>query len=428
MIEGLRRYCSRGLWWLVAFVAAVVGALAGECRYREAMPRVEKREAEVCAAEKDAPMRGCGKDALRSVGQDAALRSVGQDAARRSVGKNAARQASAHTSEQASGTLDRMAGERCVRLCFAGDLMVHTPQLTVARRREGYDFTGPFEWVADRFRRSDLGVVNLETTLTDGGRYTGYPLFRSPKTLADALVFMGVDVALLANNHCCDGGGEGIDTTIRELKRRGVAHTGVFVDGEDFGDNHPLMIERGGIRIALLNYTYGTNGMPVPRGRRVNPIDTLSMRGDIARALRLGAECVAVCLHWGVEYGRTPSREQILVGEFLRREGVDLVIGSHPHVVQPVVCDDRGVVAYSLGNFVSNQRQRYSDGGLVLEVEVGIGADGGKRFRTEVTPVWVRHRDYRLIPPEVGDTLGMTADERRAYDLFMDDTRRGVEI
>lgn len=260
---------------------------------------------------------------------------------------------------------------RRARLIFAGDLMQHTPQLTAARTPEGdFDFNASFDWVRERFRAADAAIVNLETTLSESGPYTGYPCFRSPAALAEALDSLGVDITVLANNHCCDGGSKGIRTTIRELDRHGIEHTGVFLDSSDFRARHPLRFEAGGIRFALLNYTYGTNGLPVPSGLSVNPIDTVRIAADLAAVEHDGVDCVIACMHWGNEYERRPNKVQRQLAGFLRRHGVDLIVGSHPHVVQPYEQDSNGIVLYSLGNFVSNQRKRYCDGGIVATVEV----------------------------------------------------------
>ena len=200
---------------------------------------------------------------------------------------------------------------------------------------------------------ADLVVVNLETTLTRTDRYTGYPCFRSPVALADALRDAGVDVAVLANNHCCDGGAAGVRTTVAELGRCGILHTGVFTDSLDRAANNPLWVERYGVRFALLNYTYGTNGIPVPAGVEVNLIDTARMAADLAAARRGAPDCVAVCIHWGNEYERRENAVQRHLAQFLRRHGADLVVGSHPHVVQPFDADSSHVVLYSLVTFVS---------------------------------------------------------------------------
>ena len=227
--------------------------------------------------------------------------------------------------------------------------MQHLPQVEAARSGEGFDYGPVFAALAPRMHSADLAVVNLETTLTRSKRYTGYPLFRSPVALADALRDAGVDVAVLANNHCCDGGAEGIRTSIEELDRCEIRHTGVFADSADYRRNHPLLLTRNGVRLALLNYTYGTNGMPVPRGMIVNRIDTVRMAADAAAARTAGADFIVACLHWGNEYERRANAAQRSLAVFLRRHGVDVVVGSHPHVVQPWEADSAHVVLYSLG-------------------------------------------------------------------------------
>ena len=304
-----------------------------------------------------------------------------------------------------------------VRLWFGGDVMQHLPQVEAARRGTGFDYGPVFAALAPRMQAADLAVVNLETTLTRTARYTGYPLFRSPVALADALREAGVDVAVMANNHCCDGGADGIRTGIEELDRCGIRQTGVFVDSVDYRQNNPLYLTRHGIRIALVNYTYGTNGMPVPQGMIVNRIDTLQMARDLAAARRRGVDLIVACLHWGVEYERRANASQRQLAAFLRRQGVAVVVGSHPHVVQPWEADSSHVVLYSLGNLVSNQRRRYTDGGLVAEVEAVRHPDGRMTCRLETTPVWVALPRYRILPPEAADTMSLPA----AYGLFRAD-------
>lgn len=292
------------------------------------------------------------------------------------------------------------------RLLFGGDVMQHLPQVEAARRGGGFDYGGVFAALEPRFRRADLVCVNLETTLTRTDRYTGYPLFRSPAALARALRQAGVDVAVTANNHCCDGGSEGIETTLSELDRCGIRHTGTFADSADYRRNHPLFLRCGeGIRLALLNYTYGTNGMPVPEGRIVNRIDTLRMAADLDRARRAHPDCIVVCIHWGNEYERRENGAQRMLARFLRRHGADLIVGSHPHVIQLFEADSASVVLYSLGNLVSNQRKRYCDGGLLAEITVTKHPDGRMEYALETVPVWVALPGYRILPPEAADTL-----------------------
>lgn len=292
-----------------------------------------------------------------------------------------------------------------MRMWFGGDVMQHLPQVEAARSETGFDYGPVFAALSPRMQAADLAIVNLETTLTRGKRYTGYPLFRSPVALADALWIAGVDVAVMANNHCCDGGAEGIRTSIEELDRCGIRHTGVFADSLDYRLNHPLYLTRGGLRLALVNYTYGTNGMPVPEGMIVNRIDTVQMARDLATARAREVDFIVAYLHWGNEYERTANASQRQIAGFLQRHGVDVVVGSHPHVVQPWEADSSHVVLYSLGNLVSNQRRRYTDGGLVAEIDARRRADGEMNYRLRTTPVWVALPRYRILPPEAADTM-----------------------
>ncbi|MCM1151928.1 MAG: CapA family protein [Alistipes sp.] len=304
-----------------------------------------------------------------------------------------------------------------VKLLFSGDVMQHLPQVDAARRAEGFDYAATFAAVKPRFRAADLAVVNLETTLTRSSRYTGYPMFRSPAALADALADAGVDVATLANNHCCDGGCTGIRTTVGELDRCGIRHTGAFADSLDRAARHPLFVACRGVRFAFLNYTYGTNGLPVPDGTLVNLIDTLRMAGDLAAVSRDSVDCVVVCMHWGNEYERLPNASQRRLAGFLRRHGADLIVGHHPHVVQPYEADSTHVVLYSLGNFVSNQRRRYRDGGLMAEIDATRHPDGRMTYALRLVPVWVSMPGYRVLPPEAADTMSLP----EAYRRFRED-------
>ena len=311
-----------------------------------------------------------------------------------------------------------------IRLLFGGDFMQHMPQVVAARTAEGgYDYSRSTEYVAPMFRDADVAVVNLETTITTTGKYSGYPCFASPTEVVDELQSMGIDIALLANNHCCDRLSRGIATTIEHLNMRDIAHAGVFTDSADYARNNILRFESRGVRFALVNYTYGTNGIPVPKDRLVNLIDTTAIVRDLRTIDRDSVDCVIACMHWGNEYERRENSEQKRLAGILQREGVDIIIGSHPHVVQPYYADSTKVVFYSLGNLVSNQRRRYTDGGLIAEVEV-VRCDTieGLRYCATAHPIWVMMPDYRMLPRSIGDTLTMPAATRQEYERFMNDT------
>jgi poly-gamma-glutamate synthesis protein (capsule biosynthesis protein) len=317
-----------------------------------------------------------------------------------------------------------------VRLVFGGDLMQHMPQVNAAKQSDGsYSYKRSLGYIEPMFREADIAVINLETTITTSNRYSGYPCFASPVALVDEMVDMGVDISLLANNHCCDKGYKGIETTINTLSERGIRHLGVHKDSIDHRQNNIQYINSKGVRFALLNYTYGTNGMPIPKGAIVNLIDTTIIKRAIRSICRDSVDCIIACMHWGNEYERRANKSQRDLAKMLRREGVDIIIGSHPHVVQPYSADSLGIIYYSLGNFVSNQQWRYSDGGIVAEVEV-IRCDtvDGLRYRTTPHPIWVLCPEYRVLPRYVGDTLTMSAASRSKYELFMSDTKQLLGI
>ena len=316
-----------------------------------------------------------------------------------------------------------------VRIVAAGDLMIHTPQLTAARMADGsYDFSKSFEYVAPYFRDADIAIINLETTLAEASPYTGYPCFRSPMVVAEAMRNIGIDIAALANNHCCDGGANGILTTTKALDSMQINRLGVFADSVDYTKNNICYIKHNNISFAFVNYTYGTNGLPVPRGMIVNKIDTVAMARDFAKVARDSVDCLVAIVHWGNEYERRPNRTQRELAEFMRRNGVDVILGSHPHVVQPVEVDSvSGVTLWSMGNFVSNQRKRYCDGGIIGIIDIERIGKGPLRYNLDVVPGWVKRRKYQILPPQVGDTLSMSAYERSSYDLFMSDVKALLE-
>ena len=310
-----------------------------------------------------------------------------------------------------------------VSIIFAGDVMMHTPQITKAKRDNGYDFNSCFRYVKPLFERADFTVANLETTLTDNPPYSGYPSFRSPAQLAQTLATAGVDVAVTANNHSLDAGAKGVSSTIDILEQYGVKSTGTFRDSLDYKARNPLWLNKKGLKIALLAYTYGTNGVPVPNNVIVNLLDTVQIKRDIVACREAGADCTIAFLHWGVEYSHRASREQKAIAKCLHSAGCQVVVGSHPHVVQGVEVSKREVTIYSLGNFVSNQRMRGSDGGIIAQLDIENSVDGCQ-FWVDIIPVWVRHRDYTVLPASAVDTIPLSWDERAAYDLFMSDCKK----
>ena len=301
-----------------------------------------------------------------------------------------------------------------VELLFVGDVMAHSPQLAAAKRGNDYDFKGSFRYVKPIFEAADCVIANLETTLTTTPPYTGYPCFKAPASLAVALADAGVDIAVTANNHSLDGGKNGVESTLEILRQNGIVAVGTTED-------NVLRFSVKGVTFALMAYTYGTNGIPVTDGVSVHKIDTLQMQKDLASCA--DADCRIAFLHWGAEYARRPNRQQRELVDFLHRAGCQVVIGSHPHTVQRAECRQNEVTVYSLGNFISNQRMRYSDGGVMAKVVVEKDS-GGCQFWLDILPVWVRKSGYVVIPQSVANSINLAEDEREACNLFFEDTRR----
>jgi poly-gamma-glutamate capsule biosynthesis protein CapA/YwtB (metallophosphatase superfamily) len=265
-------------------------------------------------------------------------------------------------------------GER-LNLLFIGDVMQHIEQINSAQDTKTGQFVydSCFNRISELISSADLSIANFEVTL--GGKpYSGYPQFSAPDSLVPALTRAGMDVLATANNHSCDRGLKGITRTLKILDSLQVVHTGTFCDQADKDTLYPLILEKNGIILALLNYTYGTNGIPVPSPAIVNLIDTGLIRKDYEKARKKGVDEVIAFFHWGQEYMREPDSTQREIAEFCHRLGIRIVIGSHPHVIQPMeattdsVGTIRDVTVFSLGNFISNQRARYKNGGALFRM------------------------------------------------------------
>lgn len=276
-------------------------------------------------------------------------------------------------------------------IIFSGDFMQHTPQITAATLPDGeFDYVTPLASIARVWRAADFAVVNLETTLAAKPPYTGYPMFRSPAAIASALKLSGVTHAALANNHAMDAGFKGVESTLFALEKAGVEYVGVRrADDRD----SIKYLNKASFKIALLNYTYGTNGMPVPCGVCLGLIDTTTIAKHVRAARADSATHVIVFFHWGEEYERRANDDQRALAAWCRASGIDLVVGSHPHVVQQI--DHRAQVVYSLGNFVSNQRERYKNSGISVRVTLYDKFAGAK---IEFLPHYVDDR-YNVVLP-----------------------------
>lgn len=258
-------------------------------------------------------------------------------------------------------------------LLFTGDIMQHDSNIATAYDpvSKKYDYSACFEYMAPIIRAADLAIGNLELTLA-GSPYKGYPQFSAPDALAVELKRIGFDVLVTANNHSVDRRKKGVERTIRVLDSLQILHTGTFMDSAVRANTYPLIIEKNGFTLSLLNYTYGTNGIPVTKPNIVNLIDTVQIKLDMAQAREQKTDAIIVFMHWGDEYQPLPNSTQKKLAKVLFREGARLVIGAHPHVLQPMEWNKERdqLIAYSLGNFVSGQRPRYRDGGAMLWVDL----------------------------------------------------------
>lgn len=293
--------------------------------------------------------------------------------------------------------LARPAQAARARALFIGDIMVHEQQLTAAERTgpesKTWDFAPQFHRV--RPLLADAFVIgNLETTFAGGKRgYAGYPSFNTPDTLADALKELGVDLVTLANNHMFDRGASGARRTVEVLDGAGIPWIGLGLG--DVPANDAVLIEAEGLRWAFVNWTYGSNQWPKSSDVHLNVIAEGDIAEGMARARALEPDVIVACFHWGAEYHHQPNVHQKRAADQALSLGADLIIGTHPHVLQPVEVrigeDGRArAIAWSLGNFVSFQRTLPRERTCILSAEFEKGDDGRTRLvRLAAAPLQV---------------------------------------
>jgi len=297
-----------------------------------------------------------------------------------------------------------------LKLVFAGDIMGHSTQIKAALLPDGtYDYHHCFKYVAPILKQADLAIGNLEFTLPGKPPYSGYPQFRSPDAVAVALKEAGFDMLVTANNHSNDAGRTGVENTIHTLRKLGFHQTGTFLDSMDRSLNYPLFIKHGNFKLAFLNYTYGTNGIPTKPPVIVNQLDEKQMAADIEKARGSNPDAIIVMVHWGNEYQFVETSYQRQLAQKLFLWGAKVVIGSHPHVVQSIEITSQTdsvrkgeltVVAYSLGNFISGQIKTYTDIGAMVEVELEKELPFGSTCitRTQYIPIF---RYVHRVPTSV---------------------------
>ncbi len=332
-----------------------------------------------------------------------------------------------------------------IRLLAAGDIMFHLPQFKSAydTKTQTYDFKHNFKHIKNYVKEADIAIGNFETVTREGIGYSGYPRFNTPKESLSAIKDAGFDIMSTANNHCLDQGKKGLTDTIDNIKANNMKNIGTYKHKED---NKILIEEIDGIKLGFLSYTYGLNGLDATLTREelsfmVNLIDENRIESDLKKARVQDLDLIIVSIHWGNEYQREPSAYQIELGEKMIEWGADIILGSHPHVIQKSQIinkdgEDKFII-YSLGNFLSNQRgetigNSYTEDGLMIEFEIE------KDFSDENTiikgirylPTWVRRYKegnklyYEILP--IGEILegNMQYGE---YDVIKERIKKSYE-
>lgn len=271
-----------------------------------------------------------------------------------------------------------------------GDIMCHNTNYNDAYNNSTgtYDFGYVFSDIKDYIQNADIAVGNLETTFAGPERgYTSYPTFNTPEALATNLREMGIDLLSTANNHSLDKGYSGIESTIKFLDEQGISHTGTYTSQES--QNSIIVKNVKGINIAFLSFTYGTNGIPVPSGKEycIDLISDEHIINQLNLAKEKSPDLICVFMHWGQEYVINPTSEQERLADLLFTNGADIILGSHPHVLEKmekrtITFDDGttkdGFVIYSLGNFMSGQVKENTKNSIILNLKITKHGDTGK--------------------------------------------------
>lgn len=269
-----------------------------------------------------------------------------------------------------------------------GDTLCHNTQYWDAYNNETkeYDFSYVYEDIKYYTKTADITIASLETTFSGEDRgYSNYPTFNTPDSLATSLKKIGIDVVSLAGNHALDYGYAGLCRTIDVLDNADISHLGTYKTLED---QESILIKNvKGVRIAFINYTYGTNGISLPSEKEycVNLINKDLIKTHINQAKEQNVDMIVACMHWGTEYQTFANSQQKELSDFLFKNGVDIIIGNHPHVLQPM--EKRTInledgtkkdvfVIYSLGNFTADQKDEITRDSAILNLNITKNLDG----------------------------------------------------
>lgn len=305
------------------------------------------------------------------------------------------------------------------KILLTGDIMFHMPQIEAAydRNTGNYDFSDNFKYVNKYIDGADLAIANFETvTAGDELGFFGFPQFNSPKETLNHIKDAGFDVLTTVNNHSLDRGKTGIINTIDAIEEVGMKNIGTYKE-----PNNDIYIEKvNDMDLALLAYSYGYNGLeyslsPEELSYMVNTIDEDKIKSDIEAAKNANADMILIFLHWGEEYQREPSTYQVELGDKMIEWGANMVLGSHPHVIQKAKMINHNnkdnYIIYSMGNFLSNQGEatmgnRFTEDGIMVEIEIEKDLETEETYINNINyiPTWVRRynninkANYEIIP------------------------------
>ena len=307
-----------------------------------------------------------------------------------------------------------------IKMAVIGDIMCHNSQYKDAydSKNNTYDFSYVFSDIKEYISSADIAIGNLETTFAGKERgYSNYPRFNTPEQLATNLKDFGIDVVSTANNHCMDTNYTGLVSTLKYLDEAGISHTGTNETEEQ--QNQILVKDVNGVKIAFLSFTYGTNGITIPTDKSfaVNLIDEDLIFKQIKLAKEQNPDLICVSMHWGIEYQLKQNQEQEKLKDLLFNNGVDIILGSHPHVLQPmknetITLDDGSTkdcfVIYSLGNFMSGQTKENTRSSVILNIDITKSGETGKTKlnKVEYIPIYMyksptaRVHKYKILDIE----------------------------
>ena len=337
-----------------------------------------------------------------------------------------------------------------IKLNVIGDIMCHNTQYMDAYNAasQTYDFSYVFDDVKEATSKSDVFIGNLETTFAGKERgYSNYPNFNTPEQLAYDLKGMGIDILTTANNHCMDTGYTGLERTLDFLDDAQIEHTGTNRSKEE--QNTILVKEINGIKIAFLSFTYGTNGIGISSDKdyAVNLIGEDLILSQIKLAQKESPDLICASIHWGIEYQNIQNDEQEKWADFLISNGVNIILGSHPHVLQPMEIREvklengeirKGFVIYSMGNFMSGQTQKNTHTSIILNLDITKNGKNSEIFVDNVSyiPIYTYkgtgNKKYKVLNIEKAVEKYESGEDKSIgesnYNLFKEEINRINEM